>query len=88
MPMENSRIIIPSFFITSLWASYKSKDSSNNPEIAIKHFDKSIELNPNLAEAYFNKGQCLKKLNKDFKQSFDKARQLDPNIDTSFKDSK
>ncbi len=61
---------------------------SNNPEIAIKHFDKSIELNPNLAEAYFNKGQCLKKLNKDFKQSFDKARQLDPNIDTSFKDSK
>jgi hypothetical protein len=62
---------------------------SKNLNVAISHYDKSIELNPKLAEAYFNKGQCLKKLkHKNFQQTIDKAIQLNSNIENAFKEGK
>jgi WD40 repeat protein len=54
--------------------------SSNLHRIAIKYYDKAIELNPNLAEAYFNKAKLLNNDN----ESIEKAKQLNPNIETTF----
>ena len=56
-------------------------------EYAIEIYDKAIELNPNYAEAYFNKGVCLSNLN--FKSEaidmYNKTIELNPNfIDAYF----
>ena len=56
-------------------------------EYAIEIYDKAIEINPNYAEAYFNKGVCLSNLN--FKTEaidmYNKAIELNPNfIDAYF----
>jgi len=56
-------------------------------EYAIEIYNKAIELNPNYAEAYFNKGVCLSNLN--FKSEaidmYNKTIELNPNfIDAYF----
>ena len=53
---------------------------SSNLHQAINYYDKAIELNPHLAEAYFNKAKLLN----NNKESIEKVKQLNPNIETTF----
>ena len=56
--------------------------SMGKKEYAIEIYNKAIELNPNYAEAYFNKGVCLSNLN--FKseaiEMYNKTIELNPNF--------
>jgi tetratricopeptide (TPR) repeat protein len=49
-------------------------------DLALKDFNKAVELNPNLADAYVWKGLALHKLNRnpEARQAFQRALQLDP----------
>ena len=49
-------------------------------DLALKDFNKAIELNPNLADAYLWKGLALHRLNRngEARQAFERALQLDP----------
>jgi len=53
---------------------------SENSEIAIKIYDKAIELNPNFAEAYYNRGNAYSDL-KQYERAiedYNKAIELNP----------
>lgn len=60
---------------------YLPSSMGGGVDLALKDFDKAIELNPNLAEAYLWKGLALRKANRDAeaRQAFQRALQLDPN---------
>lgn len=68
----------PEFFDLTNKAIALSRQNKN--EEAIKLYDKAIELNPTVAQAYFNRGAC-KDYNFDFEgaiKDYDKAIELDP----------
>ncbi len=52
---------------------------------AILNYDKSLEIDPNIAYVYNNKGNALRNLNmqKEAIQCYDKAIQLDPNYNAA-----
>lgn len=50
------------------------------PKIAIELFDKALELNPNLADCYYHRGNAYKKLNNTEAalENYKKALEIEP----------
>ncbi len=61
----------------------------NDYKAAVKYNDKALDINPNLAEAYFNKSIILKDLNRldESSECFKQATKIDSNILASFEES-
>jgi tetratricopeptide (TPR) repeat protein len=53
---------------------------------AIRSYDRAIEINPNYADAYYNRGLAYKNL-KDYQnaiRSYDRAIEIDPNYANAY----
>src|SRR5438270_10880196 len=65
--------------------SILAESARNYPE-AIDQFDKAIAFNPNFADAYSSKGNCLEKLKRyeDALVAYDKALSIRPDLETAW----
>ena len=59
-----------------------AEGSTNNNEAALKYFDEAIQINPENAQAHFNKNIALLNLGRklEAEQALMRAKELDPQI--------
>ena len=79
---ENKNLIIHDYYIgDTVFITAISFESLEQSKMAIKDFDKAIQLKSNYSEAYNSRGECYSELNEQLKakSDFDKVIQLNPN---------